>query len=99
MLKDAHTGRMTRANIHAGGVEKFRKAVGRDTADAISSWIFEQFDASQSGWVNTSWTAPKTWEGTPLDAIWQYFSPISDEHERHEQSALLYGCIFYTTLF
>lgn len=96
-LKNIHTDQKTKTNIHAAGVAKFRTAIGPEAYQEISDWIFERFEESE--WVNTSWTAPRTWEDTPLDAIWQYFRMTRDDDERHEESAKLYGCIFYTELF
>lgn len=49
--------------------------------------------------MNTTFVAPKDWHGTPLHAIWMYNEDIRDFEERHRQSAILYGCIFYTVLF
>ncbi len=59
--------------------------------------MLSRFDSSE--WVNTTFVAPSDWGDTPLEAIWDYFSNISDHDERHRQSAIMYGCICYTVLF
>ncbi len=97
MLKNIHTGKKTQRNIHAPGVSRFREAVGEQAYQDIRNWIFDRF--AEAEWVNTTWTAPTTWENTPLDPIWHYFRGIPDDSERHEESAKLYGCIFYSELF
>jgi hypothetical protein len=96
-LQNVHTNSKTRANIHKSGVDRFRQRIGEAQYREIEDWMLRQFD--ESDWVNTTFVAPRDWSGTPLNAIWEYNQDIRDFAERHRQSAILYGCIFYTVLF
>ena len=96
-LKNAHTNKKTQSNVHAVGVGRFRERVGEAQYQQIAEWMLDQFN--NSDWVNTTFVAPKDWSGTPLHAIWEHNHDIQDFTERHRQSAILYGCIFYTVLF
>lgn len=96
-LKNVHTNKKTKKNVHKQGVESFRQAIGDQRFYAIKDWMLGQFDKSE--WVNTTFVAPTHWGDTPLEVIWDYFHTISDHDERHRQSAIMYGCIFYTVLF
>jgi hypothetical protein len=58
--------------------------------------MLEHFERQE--WVNTTFIAPEDWNGTPLQKIWNYNRTIQDQEERQRQSAMLYGCIFYTLL-
>jgi hypothetical protein len=95
-LKNIHTGAKTKKNVHKQGVETFRRAVGDSKYEAIQNWMMDHF--AQQEWVNTTFVAPREWGDTPLEEIWNYFRAIPDHDERHRQSAILYGCIFYTLL-
>lgn len=97
MLRDIHSGKKVSRNIHGPGVQKFKDAVGESVYSGIQDWLLEHFD--RQDWVNTTWIAPETWEGTPLMPIWEYYAKILDHDERHDISALLYGCICYTILY
>lgn len=96
VLKNIHTGAKTKKNVHKEGVEGFRKTVGDKKYNAITKWMLEHFESQE--WVNTTFVAPHDWTDTPLQEIWNFFWKIQDQEERHRQSAILYGCIFYTLL-
>jgi len=96
-LQNAHSGSRTRTNAHAIGVGRFRERIGETPYQQITEWMLGRF--ADSDWVNTTFVAPKDWSDTPLCAIWDYNQDIQDFDERHRQSAILYGCIFYTVLF
>jgi hypothetical protein len=95
-LKNIHSGARTRTNIHRQGVDRFRQRIGDEKYRAIEDWMLGQFETKE--WVNTTFVAPQDWSDTPLHEIWEYNSTIPDLEERHRQSAILYGCIFYTVL-
>jgi hypothetical protein len=96
-LKNLHTGSMTRRNAHRGGVTKFRETIGDEKYREIENWMLAQFSTRE--WVNTTFVAPKDWGDTPLHEIWEFNGNIPDPEERHRQSAILYGCVFYSALF
>jgi len=97
MLQDMFSKSKVRSNTHAERVQKFRKEIGEDAYLEIANWWLDHFE--QKDWVGTSWEAKQDWSGTPLDVIWQQLAYIPDQKERHNQSAILYGCICYTILF
>jgi hypothetical protein len=95
-VQSIHSGSETKRNIHKPGVDAFRRAIGNPQFAAIQNWMLEHFERQE--WVNTTFVAPQDWSDTPLQEIWNYFRTIPDQEERHKQSAILYGCIFYTLL-
>ena len=96
-LKNIHGDKKTLRNIHADGVRRFRTQIGDAAFQQIDDWLMDRF--AESEWVNTTFVAPKRWSDTPLQAIWDSYVTVPDEHERHEQAAKMYGCLVYSVLF
>jgi hypothetical protein len=96
VLRDIHSGKLTRNSIHQGGVDQFKRRVGQKAYDDIRDWLMDLF--AQQEWVNTTFVAPTIWEGTPLEPVWDYFSNVQDHEERERQAAIMYGCLVYTIL-